>query len=71
MGGARVELKFVTSESEEEVEAGPSSDLTALLLRYRHGYWRAGALLCVCGVVIFVSGTNTHLALLLLVSLIT
>uniref|UniRef100_A0A3Q1J4N9 Uncharacterized protein n=1 Tax=Anabas testudineus TaxID=64144 RepID=A0A3Q1J4N9_ANATE len=51
--GGRVELKFVTSEAEEEGEVGPSSDVTALLLRYRHGYWRAGALLCVCGVVVF------------------
>lgn len=58
--GGRVELKFVTSEAEEEGEVGPSSDVTALLLRYRHGYWRAGALLCVCGVVVFSIGTNTH-----------
>ncbi|XP_023287184.1 transferrin receptor protein 2 [Seriola lalandi dorsalis] len=54
MGGApRVEMRFMTSEAEEEMEAGPSSDITALVLRRHRGYRRAGALLCVCGVVIF------------------
>lgn len=53
-------VKFVTSEAEEEVEAGPSSDITALLLRYRHGYRRAIMLLCVCGAVIFTIGTHTQ-----------
>ncbi|XP_022621433.1 transferrin receptor protein 2 [Seriola dumerili] len=54
MGGAlRMEMRFVTSEAEEEMEAGPSSDITALVLRRYRGYRRAGALLCVCGVVIF------------------
>ncbi|XP_050924736.1 transferrin receptor protein 2 isoform X2 [Lates calcarifer] len=43
-------MRFVTSEAEE---AGPSSDLTALVWRYRHGYRRAGVLFCLCGVVIF------------------
>ncbi|XP_038587516.1 transferrin receptor protein 2 isoform X1 [Micropterus salmoides] len=53
VGGApRVEMRFVT-EAEEEVEAGPSSDITALVLRHRHGYRRAGVFLGVCGVVIF------------------
>lgn len=60
VGGAqRVELRFVTSEA-EEVEAGPGSDITALVLPYRHGYRRAGVFLCVCGVVIFMTGTHTH-----------
>ncbi|XP_070786260.1 transferrin receptor protein 2 [Enoplosus armatus] len=54
VGGApRVELRFVTSEAKEEVGAGPSSDITALVLQHRHGYWRAGVFLCVCGVVVF------------------
>ncbi|XP_073331956.1 transferrin receptor protein 2 isoform X3 [Pagrus major] len=54
VGGAqRVEMRFVTSEAEEEAEAGPSSDITALVLRHHHGYRRAGVLLCVCGVVVF------------------
>ncbi|KAK2899288.1 transferrin receptor protein 2 [Channa argus] len=52
-GAPKVEVRFVTSENEEEVGAGPSSDITALLLRYRHGYRRAGVLLSACGVVIF------------------
>ncbi|XP_036967033.1 transferrin receptor protein 2 isoform X1 [Acanthopagrus latus] len=50
VGGAqRVEMRFVGAEE----EAGPSSDITALVLRHRHGYWRAGVLLCVCGMVVF------------------
>uniref|UniRef100_A0A3Q3ITN8 Uncharacterized protein n=1 Tax=Monopterus albus TaxID=43700 RepID=A0A3Q3ITN8_MONAL len=41
VGGAqRMEVTFVMSDVEEE--AGPSNDITALLLRYRHGNWRAG-----------------------------
>uniref|UniRef100_A0A3B4U1N3 Transferrin receptor protein 1 n=1 Tax=Seriola dumerili TaxID=41447 RepID=A0A3B4U1N3_SERDU len=45
MGGAlRMEMRFVTSEAEEEMEAGPSSDITALVLRRYRGYRRAGAL---------------------------
>ncbi|XP_028254650.1 transferrin receptor protein 2 [Parambassis ranga] len=49
-GGAQgMELRFVTSEE----EVGPFSDITALMLRYRHGYCRACMLLCVCGVVLF------------------
>ncbi len=59
-GPQRVEMRFVTSEGEEEVEAGPSSDITALVLRNRHGYQRAGVFLCVCGVIIFTSGMYTH-----------
>lgn len=61
-GAQRMELRFVTSEAEEEedVEAGPGSDITALVLSYRHGYRRAGVFLCVCGVVIFMTGTHTH-----------
>ncbi|XP_047442148.1 transferrin receptor protein 2 isoform X2 [Mugil cephalus] len=52
VGGAQgVELRLVTSEEEEEV--GPVSDITALMLRYRLGYRRACALLCVGGVVLF------------------
>ncbi|XP_041821343.1 transferrin receptor protein 2 [Chelmon rostratus] len=54
VGGAqRVEMRFVTSEAEEEVEAGPSSDITALLLWHHHGYRRVGMFLCVYGVIIF------------------
>uniref|UniRef100_A0AAQ6ANS3 PA domain-containing protein n=1 Tax=Amphiprion ocellaris TaxID=80972 RepID=A0AAQ6ANS3_AMPOC len=53
MGGAQgVELRLVTSE-EDETEAGPISDVTALVLRHRHGYRRAGMLLCACGVIVF------------------
>ncbi|KAK9525205.1 hypothetical protein VZT92_017527 [Zoarces viviparus] len=52
VGGApRVEMSFVTSEEEEE--AGPSSDITALVRRYRHGYQKAGLFLCVCVVIVF------------------
>uniref|UniRef100_UPI0037E81DEE transferrin receptor protein 2 n=1 Tax=Semicossyphus pulcher TaxID=241346 RepID=UPI0037E81DEE len=51
VGGApRVEMRFVTSE---EGEAGPSSDITALVLGYRHGYRKACVLLCVSGIVVF------------------
>ncbi|KAM6894420.1 transferrin receptor protein 2 isoform 1-T4 [Lycodopsis pacificus] len=51
VGGApRVEVSFVTSEEEE---AGPSSDITALVRRYRHGYQKAGLFLCVCVVIVF------------------
>ncbi|XP_076581658.1 transferrin receptor protein 2 [Chaetodon auriga] len=54
VGGAqRVEMRFVTSEAEEEVEAGPNSDITALVRRHRHGYRKVSMFLCVCGVVIF------------------
>uniref|UniRef100_A0A3Q1F6Y2 Transferrin receptor 2 n=1 Tax=Acanthochromis polyacanthus TaxID=80966 RepID=A0A3Q1F6Y2_9TELE len=53
MGGAQgVELRLVTTE-EDETEAGPISDVTALVLRHRHGYRRAGVLLCACGVIVF------------------
>ncbi|XP_008303388.1 transferrin receptor protein 2 [Stegastes partitus] len=52
-GGAQgVELRLVTSE-DDEAEAGPISDVTALVLRHRHGYRRAGVLLCACGAIVF------------------
>ena len=51
-----MEMRFVGAEE----EAGPSSDITALVLRHRHGYWRAGVLLCVCGMVVFTAGAHTH-----------
>lgn len=64
VGGAQwAELRFVTSEVDQEdeaEEAGPGSDVTTLMLSYHHGSRRAGALLCVCGVTIFTTGTHTH-----------
>ncbi|XP_049917656.1 transferrin receptor protein 2 isoform X2 [Epinephelus moara] len=42
-------MRFVTREEEE---AGQSSDITALVLPYRHGYRRASVFLCVCMVVV-------------------
>ncbi|XP_070849156.1 transferrin receptor protein 2 [Chaetodon trifascialis] len=52
VGGAqRVEMRFVTSEAEEEVEAGPNSDITALVWRHRHGYRKVSMFLCVCVIV--------------------
>uniref|UniRef100_A0A669CXM6 Transferrin receptor 2 n=1 Tax=Oreochromis niloticus TaxID=8128 RepID=A0A669CXM6_ORENI len=52
VGGAqRAELRLAISEDEEE--AGPFSDLTALVMRYRHGYRRCCVLLCVGGVIVF------------------
>ncbi|XP_037618873.1 transferrin receptor protein 2 isoform X1 [Sebastes umbrosus] len=48
-GAQRVEMRFVTSDE----EAGPSTDITALVQRYRHGYRGAGVFLCLCGVVVF------------------
>lgn len=54
VGGAqRVELRFVTSEVNQEEGAGPGSDITALVLPDPHASRRAGVLLCVCGVTIF------------------
>ncbi|XP_049423710.1 transferrin receptor protein 2-like [Epinephelus fuscoguttatus] len=51
VGGAqRVEMRFVTREEEEE--AGQGSDITALVLPYRHGYRKASVFLCVCVVVV-------------------
>ncbi|XP_033507658.1 transferrin receptor protein 2 isoform X2 [Epinephelus lanceolatus] len=47
-GAQRVEMRFVTREE----EAGQSSDITALVLPYRHGYRRASVFLCVCVVVV-------------------
>ncbi|KAM9836769.1 transferrin receptor protein 2 [Aulostomus maculatus] len=49
-GVQREEMTLMTSEEEE---AGPSSDITALLLRYRHSYQRAGVLRCLCVIVVF------------------
>lgn len=64
VGGAqRVELRFVTSEVNQEdegEEAGSGSDITALVLPNRHGSRRAGVLLCVFGVTIFTTGTHTR-----------
>jgi len=62
VGGRRgVELRFVTLEEEEEgEEAGPMSDIRALVLRYCHGY-RRGCGLCVCAVVIVTAGKRTHI----------
>jgi len=59
VGGAqRVEMRFVTREEEE---AGQGSDITALVLPYRHGYRKASVFLCVCVVVVvFVIGKHTH-----------
>nr|XP_046236711.1 transferrin receptor protein 2-like isoform X1 [Scatophagus argus] len=52
VGGAqRLELRLVTSEAEEEAEL--SSDITALMQQYHHGYRKACVFLCVCGVVVF------------------
>ncbi|KAM9414380.1 transferrin receptor protein 2 [Pholidichthys leucotaenia] len=52
VGGAQgVELRFVTSEDEEE--AGPFSDITALVQRYRRGYRRGCMKPCVGGVLVF------------------
>ncbi|KAI3375946.1 hypothetical protein L3Q82_016367 [Scortum barcoo] len=54
VGGApRVEMRFVTSEAEAEVEAESSSDITALVLQRRLGYQRAAMFLCVCVVIVF------------------
>lgn len=64
VGGAQwAELRFVTSEVDQEneaEEAGPRSDITTLMLSYHHGSRRAGVLLCVCGVTIFTTGTHTR-----------
>ncbi|XP_059211004.1 transferrin receptor protein 2 [Centropristis striata] len=46
-GGA---LRFVMSEEEE---AGPSSDITALVQRYRHGYRKVVVFMCVSIIIIF------------------
>lgn len=50
-GTGRVELRFVASE--EEVEAGLSSDITALMQGQRHGKCKTCVSLCIGGVVIF------------------
>ncbi|KAM4597652.1 transferrin receptor protein 2-like, partial [Polymixia lowei] len=52
-GAQRVEMRFIQSEAEDDLEAGPNSDITALLLQYRHGYQRAALCLCLSGLVIF------------------
>uniref|UniRef100_A0A3Q1C7I6 Transferrin receptor 2 n=1 Tax=Amphiprion ocellaris TaxID=80972 RepID=A0A3Q1C7I6_AMPOC len=71
MGGAQgVELRLVTSE-EDETEAGPISDVTALVLRHRHGYRRAGMLLCACGVIVFTAGNHHLIVLIELFDLVT
>lgn len=60
VGGAqRVELRFVTSEA-EEAESQTGSDFRALVRLYRHGYGRVSMFVCVCGGVVFITGTHTH-----------
>ncbi|XP_029382739.1 transferrin receptor protein 2 [Echeneis naucrates] len=50
VGGAQqVEVRFMTSEADED------SDITTLVMRHHHGYRRAGALVCVFAVVIFIT----------------
>nr|XP_029131188.1 transferrin receptor protein 2 isoform X2 [Labrus bergylta] len=52
-GAQRVELRFVTPEAEEEMEAEPSSDIEALMLGHRYGNRKTCVLVCACGVVLF------------------
>lgn len=62
VGGAqRAELRLAISEDEEE--AGPFSDLTALVMRYRHGDRRCCVLLCVGGVIVFTAGKQMPIIL--------
>lgn len=54
-----VEPKFVTLEHDEG--EGPICDIRALMLRRCHGSRRGYMLLCVCGVIMFTAGKNTHI----------